>query len=176
MLIIGVDPGLANSGYGVIRQEGQKLECVTFGTILTGTETTFPKRLLSIHEHFDKLLDLYKPDACAVESIFFAKNAKSAFQVGHGRAVFILSAAIRGVEVYEYTPLQVKKALVGVGRAEKPQVQYMTKMLLNLKEIPEPDHAADALAIAICHANSSRFGQAIGVDSLVYGKKGGGRR
>lgn len=168
MRIVGVDPGIANSGYGLIEAEGNDLRLVGHGTIVTGASEAFPDRLLKIYREFEKLLDSAKPEVCCVESIFFAKNAKSAFQVGHARAVFMVCAAQRGIPVYEYTPPQVKKALVGAGRAEKEQVQYMVKALLRMAEIPKPDHAADALAVAICHANSIRFHTLIGREQTVY--------
>lgn len=119
---------------------------------------------------FNGVIQQYRPDACALEALYFAKNAKSAFQVGHARGVFILCASLAGLPVFEYTPIQIKKALVGGGRAEKQQVQYMTKMLLRLEEVPRPDHAADALAVAICHCNSARFRSLVGDERRVYGR------
>lgn len=169
---MGVDPGLANTGLGIINAEGQTLTAVHYDCITTESTAEFPDRLLRIHEALTIAIDTHRPDVCAMESIFFAKNAKSAFQVGHGRGACILTAALRGVPVFEYTPLQIKKALVGVGRAEKAQVQYMTRMLLGLRETPQPEHAADALAVAICHANSMKFRTVIGTSALVYGKGG----
>lgn len=168
MRIVGVDPGIANSGVGIVDQDGNDLRLVEYGTIVTAAADPFPDRLLKIYHEFEEVLDKNKPDVCAIESIFFAKNAKSAFQVGHARAVFMICAARREIPVYEYTPLQIKKALVGGGRAEKEQVQYMTKMLLKLQDIPRPDHAADAIAAAICHANSIRFHALTGKEQKVY--------
>lgn len=170
MLIIGVDPGLANTGYGIIDIQGQTLKPVVHGCIITPADLPFPDRLLQIHDAFSEVLDLHKPEVCAMESIFFAKNAKSAFQVGHARGASILTAALREIPVYEYTPIQIKKALTGVGRADKNQVQYMTRVILSLKEIPKPDHAADALAVAICHANSMKLRAVTGKPKLVYGQ------
>ena len=174
--IVGVDPGLADSGYGVIDQDGGALKLAGYSTIRTPAAMPFPERLKSIYDQFDAVLEEYSPEVCALESIFFAKNAKSAFQVGHGRAVFILCAALRGIPVYEYTPPQIKKALTGSGKADKEQIQYMTKMVLGLKEIPQPDHAADAIAVAVCHANISKFQALTGATQLVYGTKRGRRK
>ena len=168
MLIIGVDPGLANTGYGVIDAQGQSFQSVVYGCVTTPADMPFPVRLAQLHDALDDVLELHKPELCAMESIFFAKNAKSAFQVGHARGAAILTAALRGIPVYEYTPIQIKKALTGVGRADKAQVQYMTRVILNLKAVPEPDHAADALAVAICHANSMKLRAATGDAKLVY--------
>ena len=168
MLIIGVDPGLANTGYGIVRVEGQSLTAEDYGNIVTGADEPFPERLLWIHRTMLEIMERHRPDVCAVESIFFAKNAKSAFQVGHGRGACILTAALRGIEVFEYTPIQIKKALVGVGRADKEQVQYMTRTVLGLRETPKPEHAADALAVAVCHANSMKMRSVIGDEKQVY--------
>ncbi|HOX28427.1 MAG TPA: crossover junction endodeoxyribonuclease RuvC [bacterium] len=171
MRVIGVDPGLADSGYGVVEERDRQLSVVEFSTISTSKDTPFPERLRLIHDEFTRVLREFQPEACAVEAIYFAKNAKSAFQVGHARAVFILCASLAGIPVFEYTPIQIKKALVGVGRAEKSQVQYMTKMVLRLEEPPWSDHAADALAVAICHINSSRFSAITGGQRVVYGRR-----
>jgi crossover junction endodeoxyribonuclease RuvC len=168
--IIGVDPGLADSGYGIVEEDGGTLRAVRHGCISTSKETPFPERLRSIYDEFSRVLEETRPDACALEALYFAKNAKSAFQVGHARGVFILGASLAGLPVFEYTPIQIKKALVGAGRAEKQQVQYMTKVILRLDEIPRPDHASDALAAAICHLNSSRFRALVGEERLVYGR------
>jgi crossover junction endodeoxyribonuclease RuvC len=169
--IIGVDPGLAESGYGIIEEQDNTLHVIGYDCIITPKETPFPERLRFIFDTFSKAIGEFKPDACAIEALYFAKNAKSAFQVGHARAVFILAASLAGIPVFEYTPIQVKKALVGTGRAEKQQVQYMTKMLLRLEEIPKPDHSADALAVAVCHCNSSRFRTLVGDERRVYGRR-----
>lgn len=171
MLIIGVDPGLANTGYGIIDAHGQSLKHVVHGCITTAPDMPFPDRLVHIHDAFTEVLNHYKPGLCAMESIFFAKNAKSAFQVGHARGATILTAALHDIPVYEYTPVQIKKALVGVGRADKNQVQYMTRVVLCLKETPQPDHAADALAAAVCHANSMKLRAVTGQSKHVYGQQ-----
>jgi len=169
--IVGVDPGLADSGYGVIEEINNTLRSVEYSCISTSKDTPFPERLRFIYDEFARALDEFKPEACAIEALYFAKNAKSAFQVGHARGVFILCASLAGIPVYEYTPIQVKQALAGTGRAEKSQLQYMVKILLKLEEPPTPDHASDALAVAICHANSSRMRALIGNERLVYGRK-----
>jgi crossover junction endodeoxyribonuclease RuvC len=169
--IVGVDPGLADSGFGVIEETDNKLHCVEYSCISTSKETPFPERLRFIYDEFARVLDEFKPEMCAIEALYFAKNAKSAFQVGHARGVFILCASLAGIPVYEYTPIQVKQALAGSGRAEKSQLQYMVKVLLKLEELPTPDHASDALAVAICHANSSRLRTLIGNERLVYGRR-----
>jgi len=169
--IIGVDPGIAESGVGAIEQQSNSLSLIEYYCISTSPDTPFPERLVAIYNGFMESLEKIRPDACAIESIFFAKNAKSAFQVGHARGVFIVCAANAGVPVYEYTPPQIKKALVGKGRAEKGQVQYMTKMVLGLDEIPRPDHCADAIAVAICHSNASKFDALTGGGRQVFGRR-----
>ncbi len=155
MIIIGIDPGFAITGYGVLDYTGNKFRLLDVGVITTNAKLDFPSRLLCIHNELDILISKYKPDAMAVEELFFNTNVKTAIQVGHGRGVALLAAAKAGIKIYEYTPLQVKQAVVGYGRAKKEQVQQMVKVLLNLDKIPKPDDAADALAVAICHAHSN---------------------
>lgn len=155
MIIIGIDPGFAITGYGVLEYVGNKFRIIDVGVISTAVGVEFSQRLLAISVGLDALIIKYKPDAMAVEELFFNTNVKTAIKVGHGRGVALLSAAKAGVNVFEYTPLQVKQSVVGYGRATKDQVQQMVKVLLNLEKIPKPDDAADALAIAICHAHSS---------------------
>lgn len=154
MIILGVDPGTAITGYGLIRDLGNKIEVIEYGCIRTSPKSCLANRLRKINEELEKLIRNYQPQVAAVEDLFFNKNVRTALAVGQARGVVLLTAAKAGVEVREYTPLQVKQALVGYGRAEKHQVQYMVKMLLSLEEAPEPDDVADALAIAICHAYS----------------------
>lgn len=154
MIIIGIDPGFAITGYGVLEYLGNKFRVIDVGVISTEAGEEFSGRLLSICNVLDDLINKYNPDAMAVEELFFNTNVKTAIKVGHGRGVALLSAAKAGVKVYEYTPLQVKQSVVGYGRAKKEQVQQMVKVLLNLEKIPKPDDAADALAVAICHAHS----------------------
>jgi crossover junction endodeoxyribonuclease RuvC len=157
MIIMGIDPGFAITGYGIVKYEGNKFSVIDYGAITTEAKTVLSNRLLILNNRLDELLDKYKPDAFAIEELFFNKNIKTALTVGHGRGVAIVSAAKAGVEVFEYTPLQVKQAVVGYGRAEKAQVQQMIKAILNLSAIPKPDDVADALAIAVCHGHSYRM-------------------
>jgi crossover junction endodeoxyribonuclease RuvC len=156
MIIMGIDPGFAITGYGIIKYSGNKFSVLDYGAITTSADTALCQRLLSLNTQLELLMEKYKPDAVSVEEIFFNKNTKTALNVGHGRGVALLSAARRGIEIFEYTPLQVKQSVVGYGRAVKSQVQQMVKLILNLDEIPKPDDVADALAVAICHAHSSK--------------------
>ncbi|PKM87745.1 MAG: crossover junction endodeoxyribonuclease RuvC [Firmicutes bacterium HGW-Firmicutes-12] len=154
MIILGVDPGTAITGYGVIEHQGNRFRMIEYGVVSTSKDLVLAKRLQYIFEEINKLIDRFKPDHLAIEELFFNKNTKTALTVGHARGVIVLAGALKGLSVYEYTPLQVKQAVVGYGRAEKHQVQFMVKAIMNLMEIPKPDDAADALAIGICHANS----------------------
>lgn len=154
MLIIGIDPGIAITGFGVIRNEKGKLSLLDYGVITTNAGVPLPERLLLLNKGLEDIIHKWEPDAAAVEELFFNKNEKTALIVGQGRGVALLSAAKAGLPVYEYTPLQVKQSLTGYGRADKEQIQYMVKLLLGLSKMPKPDDAADALAIAICHANT----------------------
>jgi len=155
MRILGIDPGLATVGYGIIEYRGNSFTTLDYGAILTAAHTDFDKRLLSIHEQLSELITIFKPDAVAIEELFFNKNTKTAIAVAQARGAIVLTCAQYGVPYYEYTPLQVKQSVVGYGRADKNQVQQMTKILLNLNAVPKPDDTADALAIAICHAHSN---------------------
>lgn len=155
MIILGIDPGLATVGYGVIEYKGNSFTTLDYGAILTEAGTEFDARLLSINEQLTKLIKIFKPDAVAIEELFFNKNIKTAITVAQARGAIVLTCALLGVKTFEYTPLQVKQAVVGYGRADKNQVQQMTKILLNLNAVPKPDDTADALAIAICHAHSN---------------------
>jgi len=154
---MGVDPGIAILGYGLLRMEGNKFSIIDSGAITTEHTMSMPDRLSCIYNGLNLLLSKYKPDAYAIEELFFNKNIKTALTVGHARGVAILAASNHNIPIFEYTPLQVKQAIVGYGRAEKKQMQQMVKMLLGLDEIPKPDDVADALAVAICHGNSSKF-------------------
>jgi crossover junction endodeoxyribonuclease RuvC len=154
MRVLGIDPGIATMGFGFIDKEGHKLTPVQYGCIETKAGLPQELRLKQIYESVCSLLDQYKPDTVAVEKLFFNKNVTNAFSVGQARGVFMLAAAQRGLPIGEYTPMQVKQAVVGYGAAEKRQVQEMVKMLLKLITIPKPDDVADALAVAICHAHS----------------------
>ncbi len=153
MIILGMDPGLALSGYGIIEYIGNKFKVIDYGCVVTESTMDFPKRLRHIYEEYIKMIDKYKPDAIAVEELFYNKNAKTAIAIGEARGVHLLAGQMKEVALYEYTPLQIKQGIVGYGRAEKKQVQEMVKMILNLEKIPKPDDAADGLAVAICHAH-----------------------
>ena len=157
MIILGIDPGIAKVGYGLIDCIANKFNFLDYGIIQTTPDTDFPKRLEIIHNQMTEIIKYYKPEDLAIEELFFNKNVKTAITVGHARGVQVLTAQMMELGVYEYTPLQIKQAVVGYGRAEKHQVQEMVKLLLNLKEIPKPDDAADALAVAICHGSSLKF-------------------
>ena len=154
MIILGIDPGLATTGYGVIKKQGNSFELIDYDTIKTSADENDVDRLSNLYEELLLLIDKYKPGQIAVEELFFNKNVKTAIRVGQARGVILLAGSQQGIEVAEYTPLQVKQAVVGYGRASKSQVQQMVKALLNLSEIPKPDDAADALAISICHGHS----------------------
>nr|WP_273701774.1 crossover junction endodeoxyribonuclease RuvC [Tepidanaerobacter acetatoxydans] len=154
---MGVDPGIAISGYGIISNEQSNCYVVEYGVIRTPPKLAMPYRLQQIHEGYLELIQKYKPDVVAVEELFFNKNAKTIISVGQARGVAVLAAALSKIEVFEYTPLQVKQAVVGYGRADKQQVQQMIKTSFNLEELPKPDDAADALAVALCHMNSYKL-------------------
>ena len=155
MTIIGIDPGYAIVGYGIIQYERNRFSVLDFGAVTTPAGMDFPLRLKTIYEDLTYLFDKFRPDAMAIEKLFFNTNKTTAVDVAQARGVILLTAAEHGARVYEYTPLQVKQSVVGYGRAEKKQVQEMTKQLLGLSAVPKPDDTADALAMAICHAHSS---------------------
>lgn len=157
LIIMGIDPGIAILGYGILDLEGNKYKIIDYGALTTESDVPMPDRLTCLYNGLSLLLNKYKPDAYAIEELFFNKNIKTALTVGHARGIAILAASILGIPIFEYTPLQVKQAIVGYGRADKKQIQQMVKMLLRLNETPKPDDVADALAVAICHGNSSRF-------------------
>lgn len=157
MIILGIDPGTTRIGFGVIEQKGSKLVNQGYGCIRTEDCELAHQKLDRIYSEVMLLINRYRPQTLVVESLFFNSNVKTAFSVGEARGVIMLAAAHSGVEIAEYTPLEVKQAITGNGRAEKNQMQQMVKMLLCLSEVPQPDDAADALAIAVCHANSSRL-------------------
>ncbi|MFM8322631.1 MAG: crossover junction endodeoxyribonuclease RuvC [Chloroflexota bacterium] len=158
MLVIGVDPGTATTGYGVVRENADgSLSMVAYGAIQTPAGAPMPERLLELHRQLSEILLLHRPQSGAVEKLFFARNVTNAITVGQGRGVALLVLAQAGVTIAEYTPMEVKQAVAGYGGAQKPQIQAMVKALLNLEQIPRPDDAADALAVAICHAHSARL-------------------
>lgn len=162
-MILGIDPGTATMGWGVVRQEGSRLRYVQHGAITTASDWEMPRRLGRLFDGVTELVRGYRPETVAIEELFFNTNTTTAITVGQARGVAILAAYNAGIEVAEYTPLQVKQAITSYGRADKRQVQEMVKALLNLREVPKPDDAADGLAIAICHAFSSRMGGKVGV-------------
>jgi crossover junction endodeoxyribonuclease RuvC len=159
LIILGIDPGIAILGYGLVNYEANKFSVIDYGAVTTEAGIPMSQRLTLIYDSLIDIFDKYKPDVFAIEELFFNKNIKTALTVGHARGVAVLAGTKYGIPVYEYTPLQVKQAVVGYGRAEKKQIQQMVKILLNLREIPKPDDVADALAVAICHGNSSNFSE-----------------
>jgi crossover junction endodeoxyribonuclease RuvC len=161
MIVLGIDPGLANTGYGVVARRNGRLVALDGGVIQTRAGDPQERRLADIHEEIDALLARHAPDSVALEELYFGQNARTAFAVGHGRGVVMLAAGQRGVRCASYTPQQVKGAVCGNGRADKDQVARMVKTLLGLSEAPTPDHAADALAVAICHANCAPLSAAL---------------
>ena len=154
MIILGIDPGYAIVGVGVINFDGNKFKVIDYFAITTKAGMSFEKRLKEIYDGVNEVIEKYKPTHMAIEELFFNDNAKTAIHVGQARGVIVLAGINNGLEIFEYTPLQVKQAVVGYGRADKAQVQQMTKALLNLNSVPKPDDVADALAIALCHAHS----------------------
>ena len=155
MVILGIDPGVATIGFGVLRAERGKNTLLQYGVITTPAGIPLSQRLVQISEDMEQLIHQFKPDEMAVEELFFSKNITTGIAVAHGRGVILLAAEKLGVPVFEYTPMQVKQAVVGYGAAQKRQVMLMTQRLLGMKEVPKPDDAADALAIAICHSRSA---------------------
>lgn len=155
MRILGIDPGVATIGFGVIDCERSEQKLVQYGVISTLAGLPLSRRLLQISEDMSQLLQAFHPDEIAVEELFFSKNITTGIAVAHGRGVVLLEAERAGIPLYEYTPMQVKQAVVGYGAAEKKQVMLMTQRLLKMKQVPKPDDAADALAIAICHGRSA---------------------
>ena len=157
MRVIGVDPGTAITGWGVVEGDGNDLEMVAAGVVTTSAGTPLPKRLQVIYHELRAVVKQWQPETAAVEELFFSKNAKTALAVGHGRGVAMLALAEAELSITEYKPLEVKQAVTGHGRADKKQMQQMVKLLLSLDDIPRPDDAADALAVAICHVHSARL-------------------
>ena len=155
MIILGIDPGVATVGFGIITETGGVPKPQRFGVITTPAGMRLALRLTQIHKDVSELITTFKPDAIAVEELFFNTNHKTAIAVAHGRAAVILAGEEHGVPMFEYTPLQVKKAVAGYGHATKKQVMDMVRRLLSMQELPKPDDAADALAIAICHARTA---------------------
>lgn len=155
MRILGIDPGYAILGFGVIEMTGNRFKVIDYGAVTTEAGMEMPDRLKILYNSLMEIIMRHEPDVASVEELFFNTNAKTAILVGQARGVAVLACANSGLEIAEYTPLQIKQALVGYGRAEKKQVQTMVKTILNLKEIPKPDDTADALAAAVCHGHSA---------------------
>lgn len=154
MIILGIDPGYAIVGWGVLEYKNNHFKVLGYGAITTDASMDMYARFKSIHDDLNWIIETYKPDFMAIEELFFNSNRTTAINVAQARGVLLLSALNHGVRIFEYTPLQVKQAVAGYGRAEKQQVQQMVKLLLNLEKVPKPDDTADALAIAICHGHS----------------------
>ncbi|MFA5023698.1 MAG: crossover junction endodeoxyribonuclease RuvC [Patescibacteria group bacterium] len=152
-IILGIDPGIADTGYGVIKAEGSRLTCLAYGTIKTDAREDLITRLEILHLALDKIIKKYQPDLAAIEQLFFNKNVRTALIVGQARGVVLLTLKQNKLAIFDYTPSQVKQAVSAYGQASKRQVQKMVKLILNLKELPRPDDAADALAVAICALN-----------------------
>ena len=161
MRIIGIDPGYAITGYSVVDYSGNHFTLIDSGSIQTKTGVPLPIRLAKIYDDMNLLIDKYNPDAISIEELFFNRNTTTAIAVAEGRGAVLIVAAKRNVPIFEYTPIQVKQGVVGYGRADKKQVQMMVKTILNLEKVPKLDDTTDAIAIAICHAHSSRFAKEI---------------
>jgi len=158
MIVLGVDPGVAITGYGLVQGHTDgRLELVDYGAIVTTSEKPLASRLQAIYQGLRKLIETWAPHSAAVEELFFSRNVRTALRVGEARGVALLALADGGLEVYEYTPLAIKQAVVGYGQATKNQVQEMVRLLLGLDSVPQPDDAADAIATAICHLHSIRL-------------------
>lgn len=159
MLILGIDPGTATTGFGLVEAVNNKSRLIHYGTVNTGASTDMPERLCQISNKLNEIITTFKPDAVAVEEIYYFKNAKTVIAVAQSRGVILLTAALAGLEIAEYTPLQIKQAVSGYGKADKKQVQKMVQVILNMEALPRPDDAADALAVAICHIHSQQLGK-----------------
>ena len=171
MVIVGFDPGIATLGYGVISTDkGARPEMIDYGIVSTPKDENLAVRLAMLEKGIRQIIDKFKPDEIAVEELFFAKNVKTGIAVAHARGVILLTAIKECGKIFEYTPLQIKQALTGYGRAEKNQIQQMVKTTLRLKAVPRPDDAADALAVAICHAQTNKFGNIFNIDNSKYNR------
>jgi len=162
MLVLGIDPGTAITGYGIVREDDDgKLVAVDFGVITTPAGMPLPERLSIIYDELNAVIKQHKPQTSAVEKIFFSKNVKTAISVGQARGVVLLSLEQAGIKIADYTPNEIKQSVTGYGGADKRQIQEMVRILLDLEEIPKPDDAADALAVAICHLQNAKFEQIV---------------
>ena len=166
MIIIGVDPGYAIVGIGALEYKGNKFRPLEYGAITTPAGMPTVDRLKKIYDEMTLLIDKYKPDAVAIEELFFNSNQKTAINVAQARGVILVAVRNKNVPIYEYTPLQVKQSVTGYGRADKQQIQNMIKLLLNLNVIPKPDDAADGLALAICHAHSNKMNKMFDLNNV----------
>lgn len=167
MKVLGIDPGLAHTGYGVVQRRSGRLAALDGGVVETDADMGTERRLVRIHQRISDLILEHEPDVVALEALYFGQNVRTAFAVGQARGVIVLAAGQRGLSTADYTPQQVKAAVCGSGRADKDQVQRMVQALLSLPELPRPDHAADALAVAICHANHAPMTAAISARRAV---------
>lgn len=166
MVVIGIDPGTATTGYGILRElDNGQLEVINYGVIQTPADQPMPERLLELYHQLNEIILLHRPESGAVEKLFFQRNVRTAISVGQGRGVVLLAMANHKLPVAEYTPLEVKQAVAGYGGADKRQVQEMVRMLLELEAVPQPDDAADALAIAICHVHTAHTQRIIAGDA-----------
>ncbi len=166
MIILGIDPGYAIVGVGVVEYVGNKFRTLEYNAITTPAGMPTVERLQKIYQEMNMYIDKYSPDVMAIEELFFNSNQKTAINVAQARGVLLVAAANRNIPINEYTPLQVKQAVTGYGRADKAQIQQMVKMMLGLNAIPKPDDAADALAIAICHAHSNKMNKLLGTNGV----------
>ena len=155
MIILGIDPGFAIVGYGVLDYDGHDIKLVTYGSVTTDAGTPFPLRLCDIYDDMNSIISTYHPDVMSIERLYFTTNQKTGIDVAQARGVIMLAAQKAGIEIHEYTPLQVKQSVTGYGKAHKPQVMEMTRSILHLKAVPQPDDTADALALAITHAHAA---------------------
>ncbi len=157
MLVLGIDPGTAITGYGLVREDDEGLALITCGVITTPADQLLPQRLQTIYRGLAAIIGQHRPDQVAVEELFFSRNVRTALSVGQARGVVLLAAAEAGLPLHEYKPLEVKQTVAGYGGADKRQVQEMVRLLLHLEQVPEPDDAADAVAVAVCHIHSARM-------------------
>lgn len=167
-IVLGIDPGLANTGWGVVLQRGSRLSCVAYGCISTDTSQPLAQRLKLIHEQMGAVIERFAPTCVGIETVWFGVNVQSAFATGQARGAALVACAERDLEVLEFSPSQIKLAVVGTGSAEKDQVQYMVRQLLALEDVPRPDHAADALAAAICYTTHEGFARRTGAACAAY--------
>ena len=171
MIILGIDPGTATLGYGVVdKDRNGNCRAIDYGVVLTPKEETLPVRLAILEEGVNRVIDRFSPEEIAMEELFFSKNITTGIAVAHARGVTMLACVKKCGRLYEYTPMQIKQALTGYGRADKKQIQQVVTSLLRLKSVPRPDDAADALAIALCHAFTSRFGALFSVENSTRTK------